>query len=631
MPNKVTRRPMFRGRVEPRNPMGILASSQEMVGAVQRAKGGMKPVYAQTGFFNQAQAQPVMGIGTMGNVQPNQAVRIGPDINQIVRDAQKQASDVQLPGQIGVVGQQSGTGIAGVFSQDESPSMPNTMNVGLGSVPTIKDGDKVVTPGKIINASMQTEGQAKDTPPKDSGRKSVSEAISDTINAPNALKTELEARAAGTSGTTKKQQDILSEQNTALTDLQGKAAAETARLTGKIDEIAAKKGESAVTLQGIVDKFEQQKIDPKTARDEVSFASVYEDTVKEMGYDADNLDAAYEDEKTQSFWLSVMKAGLAVAAGEDANALTNLAKGMMFGLESWGQDMQRLNAQEREDRKEFRTALRQNLKSEKDMAVALATNANSTLATQLNLEMQVANAQSDAEIAVLNAELQKSSQVFANYQFEVGIQNAIASNKVDMAQLESADEATRLDALFKLHDMTLANLNTQLQFMPEKLKTIAMMGEGYMYQDESGQFVLTDKGNLTLLATLKDATNYKATYASVDDFARHVMSSENATESVKSIYRNFLRQNGQEVASSEIDMTQALNHAYNIMGFANTGGAQTSSGAVNSPFQVGQAVDPNSDDFVRMREQFQSSGQNEMQTPGGAVFSYDGTQIIRVR
>jgi len=656
MPGRVIRRPMFRGRVEPRNPMGILASSPQLAGAVNRAHGGFNnphpPVkYAQAGFFNQAQAgTPGMSLSSVGNVRPGQSVGVGVDIDQIVRDAQNKAASpsFNLPGAVGVVGQppvRSGpvgapaNGIMGVFSQGESPEIKEGMGIGTGKPVgpiTQTTADALVDEGIIKASALVTpddytsKGDKKDDA-KDN-RRSVSEAIAGTLNDGGELQTELEARAAGTSGSTKDQQNLLTEQNTALTDIQKKAAAESKSLSQKIDKLTATKSAAATTLEGIVDKFEKEKVDPKKARDDVSFSDVYDETVKEMGFSDKDIEASYKDDKTQSFWLSVMKAGLAIAAGESPNALTNVAKGLMFGMESWGRDMKDLNAMEREDRKEFRAALRQNLKSEKDTAIALATNANSVLATQLNLEMQVANAQSDAEIAAINAEIQKSSQVFANYQFEVGIQNAITNNKVTMAKLESDDEATKLEALFKLRDLAISNLNAQTAMMPEKLKTIAMMGEDYMYEDpDTGQFILTDKGNLTLLSTLKDSTNYKATYASVDDFARHVMSSDTASESVKSIYRNFLRQNGQDVASSDIDMSQAINHAYNIMGFANAGGAQTNSGASSSGYQVGQAVDPSSNDFVRMRDAFESSGQNEMQTPSGAVYSYDGSQIVRVR
>lgn len=80
-------------------------------------------------------------------------------------------------------------------------------------------------------------------------------------------------------------------------------------------------------------------------------------------------DVADEDRQV-AFWLNLMKAGLAIASGESPDALTNIAKGLSFGLESYGKDMNQISDREREDNKDLAKVKFALLKDQKDSDLA---------------------------------------------------------------------------------------------------------------------------------------------------------------------------------------------------------------------------------------------------------------------
>ena len=69
---------------------------------------------------------------------------------------------------------------------------------------------------------------------------------------------------------------------------------------------------------------------------ELSFADVKDDVFDLLGYDRATLDENLSKDQQSAIWLNVMKAGLAVAAGESDNALTNVARGFAIGLDGYG-------------------------------------------------------------------------------------------------------------------------------------------------------------------------------------------------------------------------------------------------------------------------------------------------------
>ena len=71
-------------------------------------------------------------------------------------------------------------------------------------------------------------------------------------------------------------------------------------------------------------------------RKEITLADVRDQGVKLLGYDPDKLDENFDEDRRSAFFMSLMKAGLAIASGESDSALVNVAKGLNYGLTSYG-------------------------------------------------------------------------------------------------------------------------------------------------------------------------------------------------------------------------------------------------------------------------------------------------------
>mgnify|MGYP001393995723 FL=1 len=84
----------------------------------------------------------------------------------------------------------------------------------------------------------------------------------------------------------------------------------------------------------------------------------------------------FTDAKRDAFYMNLIKAGLAIAAGESENAITNIAKGLSLGIDAYGKDMKDLNEQEREDEKERRVFRAQMIRDERTANIAMAAAKN---------------------------------------------------------------------------------------------------------------------------------------------------------------------------------------------------------------------------------------------------------------
>ena len=173
------------------------------------------------------------------------------------------------------------------------------------------------------------------------------------------------------------------------------------------------------TNQSVLDDFSYetaQFISPE----EVDLNKVDQAAKDLMGFDP----KAAGEKKETAFWMGLMKAGLAMAAGESENAITNIAKGLSYGLDSYGKDIALLNEQEREDRKEFRQLKVQMIKDERSFNIAqagamnthnqhIADAKNRFTANQATLGLQEAQNIRDADykqanLALANAQLQNT-------------------------------------------------------------------------------------------------------------------------------------------------------------------------------------------------------------------------------
>ena len=169
---------------------------------------------------------------------------------------------------------------------------------------------------------------------------------------------------------------------------------------GKVDQ------RSATMVEGMVENLNEQKaatdkiLEGVPSRDDAiiggkSINQLYGDLEEKMGQDAPSLKdynlADFEDlameslgykkgelgpsevadkDRRTSFWLSLIKAGLATAAGESPYLLTNLARGLSFGDESFGKDLGDINQREREDNRAIASAKMDLMKDQRSVDTA---------------------------------------------------------------------------------------------------------------------------------------------------------------------------------------------------------------------------------------------------------------------
>ena len=160
------------------------------------------------------------------------------------------------------------------------------------------------------------------------------------------------------SGFQSKQKQLSDKTATAIANVSaGLASAEDITLGGKTFKENA---------EALVAKMNQEGKEP-------TLADIQDDAIKLLGFDPNELEGEFEEDRKASIFLNMMKAGLAIAAGESPNAISNIAKGFAVGLQGYGQDVNRLSKQLREDRREARSTMYNLLKDAKSEALAKRT------------------------------------------------------------------------------------------------------------------------------------------------------------------------------------------------------------------------------------------------------------------
>ena len=185
------------------------------------------------------------------------------------------------------------------------------------------------------------------------------------------------------------------------------------------------------------------EIASRATPDDVDLTKIDEELKAQFNFDPSKA----SKEKEGAFWNALMQAGLAVAAGESDNALTNVAKGLSLGVGVYGKAVGDLNEQERETLKEMRSARRQLIRDERSANIAEAAAEN-----QYNQYMANANnvkAQNERMYGEAVATREFNQMKFeadtarANNTFEINLINAMSNLEAREAQKLNAD-ATRI-------------------------------------------------------------------------------------------------------------------------------------------------------------------------------------------
>lgn len=150
----------------------------------------------------------------------------------------------------------------------------------------------------------------------------------------------------------------------------------TKQATSAVNELATGTTSAEnVKLGGmtLADRMEDYVNFTKQKGEEPTLADIKDDAIKLLQFDPSKLDEQYDEDREASIWLNMIKSGLAIAAGESDNALTNIAKGFAVGLDGYGGDVARLKKDLREDKKNAQQTMYTLLRDAKSEALAKRT------------------------------------------------------------------------------------------------------------------------------------------------------------------------------------------------------------------------------------------------------------------
>ena len=220
---------------------------------------------------------------------------------------------------------------------------------------------------------------------------------------------------------------------------------------------------------------------------EPTLADVQDDAIKLLGFDPKELQGEFEEDRKASIFLNMMKAGLAIAAGESPNTLTNVAKGFAVGLQGYGQDVNRLTKQLREDQREARSTMYNLLKDKKSEEIAKR-------ALEIQKMNGIVNLQRTLVGDKKNDAIQQFNRQMAGYKWNLDLLSTAADLQFKEKQLAVTKE--NADKVFKA---------ALVKAEPDVIKILKRMG----HIGEDG--TPTDTGNEFLTKYLKEVTKGTST------------------------------------------------------------------------------------------------------------------------
>ena len=220
---------------------------------------------------------------------------------------------------------------------------------------------------------------------------------------------------------------------------------------------------------------------------EPTLADIQDDAIQLLGFDPKELQGEFEEDRKASIFLNMMKAGLAIAAGESPNALTNVAKGFAVGLQGYGQDVNRLTKQLREDQREARSTMYNLLKDKKSEEIAKR-------ALEIQKMNGIVNLQRTLVGDKKNDAIQQFNRQMTGYKWNLDLLSTAADLQFKEKQLAVTKE--NADKVFKA---------ALVKAEPDVIKILKRMG----HIGEDG--TPTDTGNEFLTKYLKEVTKGTST------------------------------------------------------------------------------------------------------------------------
>ena len=489
---------MFRQPMNPNQAMGILASSPELMGAVQQrfANGGEVKNYQNGGasfldrmFPRYATSPLAKGIEFLAGEKFKKGGEGETLANIAQQSLQSQVSPV-IPG----VNQTAVNPNPFEVSRLQTVFTPEKTNIGV-------DGE-VTTSGNI-------EKQLKEADDKNKG-------VIDFEDQPTRVFEDIDPRAINDQtkkALEKEAKDKPKDEPKEKADplLKGTEFKELKDAKAKLQEIQnninkPNPGAPIVSeFKGALDKV-QEELNKK--QKELTVDEVDKLARRYAGLE-DN--ASYDDDKHTAFWLSLIKGGLAIAGGESSNALTNIAKGLTIGVDAYGKDLARINAQERQDRKDLAEARYKVVKDAEDKFLALRTAKVQYLQNKAQLLQSSEQFKESLDFKKTQA---ANENAFRAATFEVNLFKTIKDIEIAGETLEVKKETLAQDKELreKTLDLTIKQIESRenLAVLGEDAKRILAMGDEYAtFKD--GKFEISDDGRELLETYLMSKTTGKLT------------------------------------------------------------------------------------------------------------------------
>ena len=284
------------------------------------------------------------------------------------------------------------------------------------------------------------------------------------------------------SGFQSKQKQLSDRMQTAIANLStGLGSADDIRIGGKT---------VTENMTALVAKMNEKGQEP-------TLADIQDDAIRLLGFDPRELEGEFEEDRKASIFLNMMKAGLAIAAGESDNAVTNIAKGFGVGLQGYGDDIATLNKQLREDRREARNTMYNLLKDKKSEALA-----------QRTLELQQMEGIVNIQRQLIGDKRQQATDIFNQQIAELKFSSNLLSAAADMQFKEKNLEVTKdnVEKTFRAailrsqpEIISLLKAKGDMKLKEGLTKEIPYGEEGYL-----DQYDLTPKGEKAIDDYLKE-------------------------------------------------------------------------------------------------------------------------------
>lgn len=527
MDNPLSRR-MFRQPVRANQPMGILASSPQLMGAVQGyANGGAVKGYEAGGLeasrslankFNE-RGFSLLAVPSILKQHPN--ITYSKDLKQFVPktdkndlpaesnttttldlEALKNKNLVEKEGEFGTKKEAPEATATDDFSGDTSATFDRAGGGDESGRPKVSEKSMIQEPGAVINnenkSILQTDKELKDNIPegKNLGVKTGKDIVAESTKDYESWKTKFQ----------KIEQD----------DKKFEVSQEKVKdFTSKIE-----------TLMNKTDK-------------PLSLDDAYKQAEKQLGV----KEGRYNEDKMTAFWMAMIAGGAETAAGQSSNAFTNFAKGLKFGVQQFGKDLNAINEDEREDRKNIAKLSYELVKDDKSAKLAERTLKIQGYQALANLEEKKFQFRSEMEY-------KKESDKIKNEMARASLQLTAAKTFNDMA-LGKGNYDLRVETLalnkqkqkdYLVNFQKELNQKFQLGTMTDEVKNVLAFGEDFGSFDDKGKYTLNDKGRKIVLASVLGKTKITDTIKTAQAFGKNkiVYGSEYATaDAAESAYLVF--------------------------------------------------------------------------------------------